>query len=225
MNFWRVVWALARKDVVAELRTRRMLAQTVFFALLVLLIFNFAFELNSGLIQAVAPGILWVTISFAGLLELNRTFLSEPEPGGIEGLLLAPVDRAALYLGKMLGNLVFLVVMEAICLPLFALFYQVNLWPATGELVVVLGLGSLGFAALGTLIAAMTARSAAREWLLPLLLIPLVLPVIIAATKITGTVLAGGHLGEAAAWMRLLVVFDLIYLVLGTITFEYVIEE
>ena len=222
MSYLRKVWAIVWKDLLAELRTREMIGSVLVFALLVLFIFNFAFELRVEQVKAVAPGVLWVTFTFAGTLGLNRAFVLEKDRGCLDGLLLSPVDRSALYFGKMLGNTLFMLVVEAVALPTFVVLFNLPFPPL---LPVVVFLGTVGFAAVGTLFSAMTVHTRAREVLLPVLLFPVVVPVIIAAVKLTAGLLDGLSLGGMAHWLQLLAAFDAIFLAVAYVTFDYVVEE
>ena len=222
MRFIHQVLTIVWKDVVAELRTKEMLSSMFVFALLVLFIFNFAFDLRVANVVALAPGVLWVTFAFAGMLGLNRSFILEKDQGCLDGLLLCPVDRSAIYFGKMLGNVLFMAVVEAIVVPVFVVLFNV---PFRWELVVVILLGDLGFAGVGTLFSAMAVNTRAREVMLPVLLFPIVVPAMIFAVKLTGAVLDGHSLLRMAGWLRWLVGFDIIFLVVSYMTFDYVVEE
>jgi heme exporter protein B len=220
--YFRQVWAVARKDLLIELRSRDVISSAIVFTLLVLLIFNFALDLTGDTVRAVAPGVLWVTFIFAGMLTLGRTFARERERGALQGLLLAPLDRGALFVAKLLVNVTLLGLVEIVALPAFIALY--NLSPRPGPLLAVIVLGTLGFATVGTLFAAIAANTRAREALLPLLLFPVLVPVIIGAVKATGETIPG----VAAAgppWLNLLIAFDAIFLALSYVMFEYVIEE
>jgi heme exporter protein B len=221
-SYWRTVRAIVRKDLLIELRSRDVLSSAVVFTLLVLLIFNFALDLTGETVRAVAPGVLWVTFIFAGMLTLGRAFARERERGALQGLLLAPIDRGALFVAKLLVNLALLGVVELVALPAFVGLY--NLSPRPGALLAVVALGTLGFATVGTLFAAVAANTRAREALLPLLLFPVLVPVIIGAVKATGEGLPGAA-PDGPPWLGLLVAFDAIFLALGYVLFEYVIEE
>lgn len=223
MTFLHKVLAIVRKDIAVELRTKEMLSSMFVFALLVIVIFNFAFELRIEDVRKVAPGVLWVTFTFAGMLGLNRSFVLEKDKGSLEGLLLCPVDRSAIYFGKMLGNVVFMTVVEAIILPIFSVLFNLSVFQPLLLLVVVLG--TLGFAGVGTLFSAMAVHTRAREVMLPVLLFPVVVPAMIAAVKATGGVLDGQLFSEIAHWFRLLVAFDVIFLAISFMTFDYVVEE
>ncbi|MFQ6001115.1 MAG: heme exporter protein CcmB [Anaerolineae bacterium] len=222
MGFLAKVGTILWKDLRAELRTKDILTSMFVFAFLVIVIFNFAFELQRLEPEAIAPGVLWVAFTFAGVLGLNRSFVLEKDKGCLEGLMLCPVDRGAIYLAKMMGNIIFILLMEAIALPLFLALSNL---PLPWELLPILLLGTVGFAGVGTLFAAISVNTRTREVMLPLLLFPVIVPVIIAAVKATGVVFAGGSLREASGWLNLLISFDAIFLVVAFITFEYVLEE
>jgi len=223
MGFLRKVLVIVQKDVAVELRTKEILSSMFVFALLVIVIFNFAFELRVEDVRQVAPGVLWVTFTFAGMLGLSRSFVLEKDKGCLEGLLLCPVDRSAIYFGKMLGNVIFMTLVEAIILPIFSVLFNISLFHPVLLLIVVLG--TLGFAGVGTLFSAMAVHTRAREVMLPVLLFPVVLPAMIAAVKATGGVLDGLLFSEIAHWVRLLVAFDAIFLAISFMTFDYVVEE
>lgn len=223
-SFLRAVAAILWKDLVAEWRSKEALSGMVVFAVIALIIFNFALDLTAVAIPDVAPGILWVTFIFAGILGLNRSFLREKDQGSLEGLMLAPVDRSAIYVGKLVSTLVLLAAVEALALPLFAAFF--NLALPVLPLLVPLALGSAGFAIVGTIFAAMAANTRLRDVLLPVLLLPILVPVVAAAVKLTSVVIAGRPmLAEAGNWLGLLVAFDLIFLTLSILLFDFVLEE
>ena len=224
MSYLRKVFAVVAKDVAAELRTREMLSSMFVFSLLVILIFNFAFDLRAENQKTLAPGVLWVAIAFAGMLGLSRSFIIEKDRGSLEGLLLTPVDRSAIYLGKMLGNLLFIGIVEIIILPIFIVLF--NLSAAHVPLLAgVMILGTIGFAGVGTLFSAMAVHTRAREVLLPILLFPVVIPVMLASVKLTAAILDGLPFADVQNWFRLLVAFDLIFLALSVVLFDYVTEE
>ncbi len=225
MSYLRKIAAIVWKDIVAEIRTKEMFSTMFVFAVLVIVAFNFAFDLRvSGeRVRQVAPGALWVAFAFAGMLGLNRTFALEQDRGCLEGLLLAPVDHTAIYFGKMISTLLFMLVVEVCALPVFTAFFGVNLLDL--RLVLVVLLGTLGFAGVGTLLAAITAQTRAREVLLPILLLPVAAPVLLAAVKATAGILDGLALGQMAVWLRLLLAFDLIFPAAAFMTFDYVVRE
>lgn len=219
----RKVWAIVAKDVAAELHTREMISSMLVFSVLATLVFSFALDLRGAVAQAVAPGVLWATVAFAGTLGLSRSLAREQQTGCIDGLLLAPVDRSAIFFGKALGNLVFMLVVETVLLPLFSALFDVPLLRPGVLLVVVLG--TVGYAAVGTLLAGIAVNTRAREVMLPVLLLPLAIPALIAAVQATGGLVEGLTLAEVGGWMRLLVVYDLVIVAVSLLTFGYVIEE
>lgn len=222
-GFLRAMLAVVWKDLAAELRSRELLTSMLVFALLVILIFNFALELDARARASVTSGVLWVTFTFAGTLGLNRSMAVEKDRGCLDGLLLAPVDRSAIYFGKMVGNLIFMLVVEIIVLPVYSILYNTNLF-IPGLLLVVL-LGSLGYVAVGTLLASMAVQTRTRDVLLPILLFPVVLPVIIAAVKASGGFLQGIEMPEIMPWINLLIVYDVIFTAVAFMVFDYVVEE
>mgnify|MGYP001813404780 FL=1 len=195
------------------------------FAVLVIVIFNFAFDLRvSGeRVRQVAPGALWVAFAFSGVLGLNRAFVMEKDRGCLEGLLLAPVDHSAIYFGKMLSTVLFMLVVEALMLPVFTAFFGVNLFDL--RLVLVIVLGTIGFASVGTVLSAMTAQTRAREVLLPILLLPVAAPVLIAAVKATAGILDGQPMADIARWLQLLAAFAVLFPAVAFMTFDYVVKE
>jgi heme exporter protein B len=224
-SFWRALIAVVWKDLSAELRSRELLSAMLVFALLVILIFNFAFDLDPQTRQQsnITSGVLWVIFTFAGTLGLNRSLAVEKDRGCIDGLLLAPVDRSAIYFGKALGNLIFMLVVEAIVLPIYSVLYNVNLFQS-GLLLVTL-LGSIGYVAVGTLLATMAVQARTRDVLLPILLFPVVLPVILSAVKASMGYLDGLEFAEIRPWINLLVAYDIIFLAVAFMVFDYVVEE
>ena len=221
-SFFLQLGTLLWKDLVGEWRRRELVTSLVVFSLLVLLVFEFAFDVRREQLPALAPGILWVTFVFAGVLSFNRAFAGERDRGTWEGLLLAPVDRGAIYLAKLLASLVFMLAVEAVTLVIFETFFDVPA-DAARLAAAVLG-GTLGFATVGTLFAAMTAGSRAREIFLPVLLFPVSVPVIIGAVKATGQAFAGPAAGDYP-WLGLVLAFDAIFLAVSFAVFEFVIEE
>ena len=222
MTFFNQIITVATKDIKTELRTRETLSGMLVFALLVVLIFNFAFDLRVDNVRSVVPGALWVTFTFAGILGLNRSFASEREQGSLEGLLLAPVDRSALYLGKTCANVAFMLITEVVVLPVATVLFNLNLLHP--QLFVVALLGTIGFAGVGTLFSAIAVNTRARDVMLPILLFPISIPIIIAAVKLTSVILDTGTMTEAGMWWPLLVSFDAIFLVVSALIFEYAVE-
>ena len=223
MTFLASVGAILWKDIRAELRTKDIFSSMFVFALLAVIIFNFAFELRVPDMKMVAPGIIWVAITFAGTLGLNRAFVIEQEKGSMAGLLLAPIDRSAIYFGKMLSSLLFMLVVEIILLPLVMVFF--NLALLTWQHLLVLLLGTYGFAAVGTVFSGIAVNTRAREVLLPILLFPVVLPILIAGVKMTGALLDGESLSSLSNWLRLIAIYDVVFTIVAYLTFGFVVEE
>jgi heme exporter protein B len=222
-TFLRALRAIIWKDLAAEMRSRELLSSMLVFALLVILIFNFALELDARARSTVTAGVLWVTFAFAGTLGLNRSMATEKDRGCLDGLLLAPVDRSAIYFGKAIGNLVFMAIVEAIVLPVYSVLYNTNLFQP-GLLLVIL-LGSIGYVAVGTLLSAMAVQTRTRDVLLPILLFPLVVPVMIAAVKASTGFLEGLEMVDISPWLNLLVVYDIIFTAVAFMVFDFVVEE
>jgi heme exporter protein B len=222
-GFLRAVWAIVWKDLAAELRSRELLSSMLVFALLVIFIFNFALELDPATRVNVTAGVLWVTFAFAGTLGLNRSMAMEKDRGCLDGLLLAPVDRTAIYFGKALGNLVFMLIVEAIVLPVYSILYNINLLNL--GLVGVILLGSLGYVAVGTLLSSMAVQTRTRDVLLPILLFPVALPLFIAAVKASAGFLGGVTWDEISPWLNLLLVYDVIFTAVAFMVFDFVVEE
>ena len=221
MTFLSQIQAILWKDIRCELRSKQTWMSMGLFALLVLVIFNFAFDLRVDNKAAIAPGALWVAFVFASLLGLGRTMTSEQEKGSLDRLMLCPLDRRAIYLAKLLGNILFISVVEIIALPIFAALFAVPLF--TGELVPIVLLGTIGIATIGTLFSAIAAATQARELLLPLLVFPLIVPVVIGAVRATGALMAPSV--NEPPWLGMMLAFDIIFLSVSLLTFEYVIEE
>ncbi len=223
MRFWYKVMVITWKDTLSEMRTKEIISSVLVFALLVIVIFNFAFGASPETITLVAPGILWVTFTFAGVLSLNRSFIPEKEQGCLEGLMVCPVSREAIYVGKMLGILLFMLIIEAIALPIFAFLF--NMTVLSLQLVTIIVLATIGFAAVGTLFSALAVNTKAREMVLPILFLPTVIPVIISAVKASGLALSGHSWGDLSSWLGIMGAFDVIFLVVSFLIFAFVIEE
>jgi len=220
-----VMLALLRKDLQIEFRTKETLASLLLLGLLTLVVLSFAFDPTSELRAEAAPGALWVAVIFAAVLGLNRSFLTERENDCLQGLLLCPVDRGTIYVAKTAGNFLFTMAAQLVIVPIFVFFFNVAASWALAGVFLSLALGALGFAAVGTLFAAISVRTRAREVMLPLLLLPLVVPVFIGGVKVSARVLAGKALGDVAQWLNLMVGFDAIFLIVGWLVFEYAVEE
>ncbi len=222
-TFWGPVFALLWKDVLLELRTKDIVVSVLVFALLVIVIFNFAIDPTPQMVVLVAPGILWVAFLFGGVLGLTRSFALEKDSGSLQGLMLAPVGREVIYFGKMLGNFLFMVVVEVIIFPIFAVLFNLSL--VMPELIPVTLLATLGIATVGTVFSAMAVNTRSREVMLPLLFFPVVLPAIVAAVEASRVVIQGEGSSDLAQWIPLLAVFDTIFLVVCPVAFNVVVEE
>ena len=217
------IWAIFAKDMAAEWHTREIFSAMFVYAVLALLIFSFALDLRGTVARAAAPGVLWAAIAFAGTLGLSRSLAREHVTGGMEGLLLAPVERVLIFFGKALGNFALMLAVEAVLLPLAAVLFNVPL--LNGGVLLVLLWGTAGYAAVGTLLAAMAVNTRAREVLLPILLLPLAVPLLIGAVPATLGLLDGAPWAEIGNWIQLLVVYTLIITAVSMVTFGYVVEE
>jgi len=220
--FFRTVKALIWRDLLAEYRSQEVLVGGIVFALLTLVIFNFAIDLRLDTAEEVAPGILWIGFAFAGMLTFGRSFAAERERGTLDGLLLAPVDRSAIYLARAITNSILMGIVELVSLPIFVALYNVR--AAWIDLLLTTALGTIGFTGAGTLVAAIAANTRAREVMLPLLLLPLTVPVLIASVKATALAL-GARPPEPLPWLQLLFGFDVIVVATSFLVFEYILDE
>jgi heme exporter protein B len=222
---FRLALAVAAKDIRAELRSRTALLSAVVFAALVLVVFNFARDPTALAVVDLAPSVLWVTFALAAMLALNRAFTIERENAALDGLLLAPLPREALFAGKLLANLAFVGTVEAITLPLFVLFFNVDLSGSWLAIVGVTLLATVGFVAVGTVFSAMAVRTRFAELMLPVLLLPFMVPPLIGAVQVTSRLLAGRPLSEMLGWLRLLAVYDVVFVTLCAMAFSAVVDE
>jgi len=224
MTFLRRVIAIARKDVLAEWRDRESVTAMFYFTFLVLFLFAFALGGDQALIRGASSGLLWLAFTFASVLGLARSVQGEVEHDCLDGLLLYPAEREAIYLGKLLGNFLVILVVEVVIFPLFAVLYNMDLWANLPKFLLIAVPGTLGFAAAGTLLSSMTAGLRAREAMLPFLLFPLTIPLLLAAVKGTEVVLRGEPFELAVPWLKLMAAFDVVFLVTSLMTFEYLVE-
>ncbi len=221
--YWRPMLTLMWKDLLLEVRTKDIVTSVVVFALLVVVIFNFAINPTPELVAAVAPGVLWVAFSFSGVLGLNRAFILEKDKGCLEGLMLCPVSRDVIFFGKMLANLLFMLTVEALILPIFSVLFNLSLFMP--EVIVIAFLATVGFAAVGTLFSAMAVNTRSREIMLPILFFPVVAPVLIAAVEASAVVIGGRSWSDMGRWPQLIAVFDVLFLVASAFVFQFTLED
>jgi heme exporter protein B len=224
---------IAKKDLKQEFRTKQMLNSMVIFALLVIVIFSFAFgnessifikDINKKVIDLLAPGMLWIAFTFAGMLGLSRSFAGEKEEGCLEGLKLCPVDRAEIYNGKVISNAVLMFLMEITTIPIFVVLFNYDLKNIPGLTLVII-LGTFGFIFVGTLLSALTVNTRTREILLPVILFPVLIPVILSAVTATGTLLSSGEISQIWGELQILAIYDIIFFIVAQLVFEYTIED
>ena len=218
-----VIWAIGRKDLLLETRNKDVIVAVSVFALLVLMIFTFAIDINQVNAKLTGPGILWASIAFAGVTGLNRAFALELEGNTLEALMLAPISRDLIYAGKMFGNFLFITAAQIIVIPIFAVLF--NLTVLRWEMLVVSLLTTIGFSAIGTLFAAMTIRVRAREVMLPLLFLPVVTPLIMAAVESTSHVVNDSSWPEIYQWIQLAIAFDIAFIVVSAFIFQQILED
>ncbi len=222
-TYLKAIAAIAWKDLAAELRSRELLTAMLVFSTLVILMFYFALDLDVKTRETITAGVLWVTFAFAGTIGLNRSMAIEKDRGCLDGLLLAPVDRTAIYFGKVISSLVFMLIVEVITLPVYSIFYNVNLFNV--GLIGVILLGSIGYTAVGTILSTMTVQARTRDMLLPILLFPVLIPVLVAAVKASTGFLLGANMDQILPWLNILIVYDVIFIALAFMVFDFVVEE
>src|ERR1044071_4691505 len=222
-SFLRAVFAVVWKDIQAEFRSLELVSAMLVFSMLVIIIFNFALNLDIKMRQTVTAGVLWTTFAFAGTLGLNRSMAIEKDRGCLDGLLLAPVDRSAIYFGKAISNLAFMLIVEVIVLPVYSVLYSTNLFKPGLLLVIVLG--SIGYVGVGTLLATMSVQTRTRDILLSILLFPVVLPVLLPAIIASNGFLEGVEVAEILFPIGLLVAYDVIFIAVSFMVFDSVVEE
>ncbi len=219
------VLTIAAKDLRQEIRSKAVTVATVFFAAIVLIILAFAFSERAGLLSIIAPGALWVALAFAGVISAAQSYQSELEEGAYEQLLMYPIPRASIFLGKLLANWIYMTLLGFILIPITALFFAMRVDWNIGMLFLTVLLGTLGFALIATFYAALTANLRARESLLPVLMFPVVVPILLAAVRATGEIVGAGDLSISSSWLQLLLAFDLVYFVVCSALFRFVTEE
>jgi heme exporter protein B len=219
------VGAIVWKDFTAERRTKANFNAVVFLAVLTLLMFGFALGPDTQALRDVAGGVVWLTILFSGVLSFNRSYEQELEGGALDALLLYPGQRRSIFLGKLIANLAFVLLVEVVLIPLATVLYDLQLLRVILPLSGILLLGTIGFVTLGTFYAAMASRIRAREVLLPLLLFPMLIPLLVGAVEATTALMAGDVMGDTQVWVRLMIIFDVIFMLVCLWAFDFVIEE
>jgi heme exporter protein B len=220
VKLWHAALCVLRKDLRIELRTGEVVVTTALFATLVTVVGALSFFIDEASARLVAPGVLWLAVAFSGVLAMSRSWSRERDNDAFRGLLLSPAPRAALYLGKLLGTLVFMLIVESVVLLEVGLLFNLQLWPVLGPLVLLLALGTVGFAAAGNLFAAMGVRTGARDMVLAVALFPVIAPALLSGVVGTRELLLGAPLHEVWAWLRILSAFDVLFLTAGTLLFE-----
>jgi heme exporter protein B len=222
-NFVKAVAAVVWKDLRAEFRSLELFSSMLVFSLLIILIFNFALELDITTRKSVTAGVLWSTFAFAGTLALNRSMAIEKDRGCLDGLLLAPVDRSAIYFGKLISNLSIMLIVEIFVLPIYSFLYGMSLF-YPGLLLVIL-LGSIGYTAVGTLLASMSIQTRTRDILLPILQLPVILPLLLAAIRASNEFISGAEWADISLWINLMIVYDVVFIAVAFMVFDNVVEE
>lgn len=223
MGVLRPVLVLVWKDILLELRSRDIIVSVLVFGVLVVVVFNFALNVTPQRVTELAPGILWVAFAFAAILTMNRAFVLEKEQGSLEGLLLSPVSRDAIFLGKALTSFLFMLIIEAALLPVFAALLDFSAFSVT--LILTIILATLGFAIVGTLFSAIAVQTRSREIMLPVLFFPIILPVLIGAVEASTRAIGGETVVGVGRWLPLIAVFDALFLVICPWVFSVVVEE
>jgi len=222
-DYFARIFTIVWKDLVLEFRTKDIGIPILVFAFLTMMIFNFAFAPGSVPVEAIAPGVLWVAIAFSGVLGFSRAFAVEKDKGCIEGLMLCPVEREIIYFGKMISSLIFMLIAEVAILPLFSVLFNLPIF--IPRLALIAFLTSIGFATVGTIFSALSANTRAREIMLPILFLPVVVPLIIATVSGSQVALASGPWEDYFSWLRMIIAFDLLFLVVSSLIFSFVLED
>ena len=217
------VWAVAKKDLLLEVRNREIVVSILVFSGLVFIIFNFAIELTRVNRDAVGPGVLWVAFIFAAILGLNRSFIIEKDGNALEGMMLSPIGRDTILVGKTLGNLLFMLAALVVLFPVFTALFNVNVLKP--EIIVIAALAAIGLATTGTMFAALSVNTRAREIMLPVLFLPIAVPILIAAVEGTAQITQGGNWSEAAEWLQILAAFDIVFVIAALLTFQFLLED
>ncbi len=219
------IWAVFRKDLLIELRTKDSLNAMLFFGIVVLVVFSFALESTRDTIRQAVPGVLWVAFVFSGTLGLNRMFASEKENSCLQGLLMVPMDRGIIYLGKTLAAAVFMLIAEAVIFVFSLVFFNLTVWAEIPYLILVFFIGTLGFTAVGTLLSAIAVNTRMREVLLPLILFPVVLPILVNAVEATGIILNTVDYRALKLPLTIMTTFTIVFATLAYLLFDFVLED
>ncbi|TCK59386.1 heme exporter protein CcmB [Seleniivibrio woodruffii] len=225
MRYLNTISAILRKDILHELKSREIVVSMLLFSVLTVVVFSFIFEPGSQFKNEVVGGILWMSFVFAGILGLNKSMMSEITGGNFSALLLAPVDRSAIFFGKAVSNFLFILLVEIFTLPLFMVLYNVNVFANGPMPVVIFLLGTYGFAILGTLFSIISVNTRTREVMLPLLLLPIIVPIILSSVQALNIYILGHDPADAGKWLKLLVAFDAIFTVVVFAVFDFIVED
>ena len=219
-----LITTIFKKDLVSEFRAKESIITMVTFSVLILVLFSMAFEPSRQTVEEILPGLIWMSLIFSGILGLNRTYAKERFNDCLIGILSTPIAPYQIYLGKAASNLVQLLFVEIITFPLYFIFYDLNLKGSLGMLIIIMLIGSVGFILVGTFLAALTSNLRANEALLPVILFPLLMPVLLAAIEATSAVFTGLTLDQYLPWIKLILVYDLVFLVMPLLLFDYLME-
>lgn len=225
LTYFKTIYYIVEKDLLLELRTKEVINSMMIFSLLVVIVFSFIFEPGAEYKIDLASGILWMAIIFSGILGLNKSMMNEVNGGNLNALLLSPIDRTAIFFGKTMSNFIFILFMEVITIPIYAVFYDISFLNNFIMNIITLLLGTYGFSVLGTLFSIISVKSRTREVMLPILLLPLIIPIILASIQAMNIFIKGGDISESYNWLQLLIGFDIIFTTVIYVIFEYVIEE
>lgn len=224
MIYLKTIYTILKKDILMEIKSRETINSSLVFAVLLVITFSFIMEPASDVERKIAGGIFWMAVTFAGILSINKNMMNEMQGGNFEALMIAPVDKSAIYFGKVISNFIFLIVLEIVLILLFIIFYNINIL-SHKLMIVVLIAATYGYAAIGTLFSIISIKTKAREFMLPLLMIPIMIPIIIAAILATNVFIFGYDINLSYLWIRLMVVFDIIFSAVIFAIFSNIIEE
>lgn len=224
MSYFQVIAAIVKKDILMEVRTKQVINAALVFAVLFVVVFSFTMEIGSNMEQKLSGGIFWVSVAFAGILSFNKTIGSETDNGSFEALMLAPVDKSAVFFGKVISNMLFLLLVEVILIPLFLVFYNVNIigHPLMAAVII---LSTYAYSLIGTLFSIISVRTSSKEIMMPVLFLPFMVPVIIAAVLATNVFILGGQIQFSYNWIKLTAVFDIIFTAIIYGIFSLIIED